>query len=102
MGFLETKILIFELLLLIFAAPAVLAATGNPDELCKAVVDDLKKAEGCVDDDGLEDSVNSSSSLFTLEIFEGWKLWDVLSGLPHFLGLLVFFVIHYFYKKYKG
>lgn len=60
------KVLPLLLVLAVFAGSAS-AATGNVDLLCSAVSDDLSVAGGCVDDDGLEDTVTSSSGLFILE-----------------------------------
>ena len=43
------------------------AATGNVNELCNSISDDLSTAGGCIDDDDLEDTITSSGGLFVLE-----------------------------------
>ena len=42
-------------------------ASGNVDELCKSISDDLSVANGCIDDNDLEDTITSSGGLFVLE-----------------------------------
>ena len=42
-------------------------ATGNVDNLCGSISDDLNAAGGCIDDNDLEDTITSSAGLFVLE-----------------------------------
>lgn len=84
LGDMKAQLSVLALLLSLIAIPAM-AATGNQDTLCKQISNDLNVAGGCVDDDGLEDAVTSSISLYTLEI--GNKAGFIILG----FALLIFF-----------
>ena len=61
-----SKILPLLAIFALFAAPAY-AATGNVDTLCESISDDANVAGGCVDDDGLEDTITTAGALVVLE-----------------------------------
>ncbi len=65
----QKKYLILPLLLVLFASAGTVQAqaTGNVDNLCGSISDDLNVAGGCIDDNDLEDTITSSGGLFVLE-----------------------------------
>ena len=51
----------------IFFSPPPLPLASTVNRLCSQISDDLAVAGGCIDDDGLEDTITSAGGLFILE-----------------------------------